>query len=109
MSGIERFETQSGQPLAPWYPLTLERRTRWRASAERSAAQRFPTMRCQPVRQLRTLRHDPRRVDVYQEAFLAELVLVLNWVYVSAGQRGYGSSERRHRDGGDHDIRGNPD
>jgi hypothetical protein len=34
------------------------------AIAERPATQRFPAMRCQPVRQLRTLRHDPRRVDV---------------------------------------------
>src|ERR1700728_4270110 len=64
MSGIERFETQSGQPLALRYPLTLERRTRWRAITERTATQRFPTMRCQPVHQLRALRHDPRRVDV---------------------------------------------
>src|ERR1700730_8574423 len=64
MSGIERFETRSGQPLALRYPLPLARRTRWGAITERSAAQGFPTMRCQPVRQLRTLRHDPRRVDV---------------------------------------------
>jgi hypothetical protein len=64
MSAIERFETQSGQPLAPRYPLTLERRPRWHAITERPAAQRFPTMRGQPVPQLRALRHDPRRVDV---------------------------------------------
>jgi hypothetical protein len=64
MSGIERFETQSGQPMAPRYPLTLERRTRQGAIAERPAAQRFPSMRCQPGGQLRTLRHDPPRVDV---------------------------------------------
>src|ERR1700733_14064941 len=64
MSAIERFEKQSGRPLAPRYSLALDRRPRWRAIAERSAAQRFPTMRGQPVRQLRTLRHDPRRVDV---------------------------------------------
>src|ERR1700760_3282743 len=64
MSRIERFETRSWQSLAPRYPLTLKGRTRWCAVAERPAAQRFPTMRCQPVCQLGTLRHDACRVDV---------------------------------------------
>src|ERR1700760_3282656 len=64
MSRIERFETRSWQSLAPRYPLTLKGRTRWCAVAERPAAQCFPTMRCQPVGQLGTLRHCACRADV---------------------------------------------
>jgi hypothetical protein len=60
----DRYRAPQLCGVAGGHPLTLDGGAGRCAVTERPAAQRFPTMRCQPVRQLRTLRHDPRRVDV---------------------------------------------